>query len=351
MKKYRTLEWFIAKARGVHGNKYDYSKTIYKGTDFKAVITCPEHGDFEQKLCNHLNGTGCPKCGHGTVGRNKKALASDSFLVKAKNKHGNKYDYSLVIYKGNAEKVKIVCSKHGIFEQCPCDHLHGYGCPKCGGNYRMSNEEFISLAKEKSISLGRDYEYSVTKFVNVKTKIKIVCPKHGVFEQLPGDHLAGHGYPHCANDVRRTPESIRKVSIKSAMTRNSCISKDGTKQDSGWEVTVWNWCLDQKISIKSGRDSTGILSYMLKGKECHAEIDFIINDKLVEVKGDDLLLGKIGDFEKMKAKLNLYKKFNIPVICSDVSLLPNGVVGIPISQFDRPLSDWTESERKVLFVS
>jgi hypothetical protein len=351
MGKQKTLEKFIAEARIVHGNKYDYSKVIYKGVDFKATLICPEHGDFEQKLCNHLNGVGCPKCGHGIGGKNKKILAANTFFVKAQNKHGDRYDYSLVAYEGNAIKVKIVCSEHGIFEQRPCDHLHGYGCPKCAGNYKMSTEEYVNLAKAKSKLLGWSYEYSLTKLVNMKTKIKIVCPKHGVFEQLPGDHLAGHGCLQCANDTRRTPESIRNISIKSAITRNNCVSKDGTKQDSGWEVIVWDWCLDQKVSIERGRDSIGILPFVLKGRKCHTEIDFIINGRLVEVKGDDLLLGKIGNFEKMKAKLDLYRKFNIPVVCSDVSLLPTGVVGIPISQFDRPLSDWTESERSILFAS
>lgn len=46
----------------VHNNKYDYSKTIYRGMDNKITITCPIHGDFEQMASNHIKGSGCPKC-------------------------------------------------------------------------------------------------------------------------------------------------------------------------------------------------------------------------------------------------------------------------------------------------
>ena len=53
---------FIAKAIAVHGERYGYSRVVYKtGTD-KVVIDCPEHGLFEQKPSKHLSGRGCPSC-------------------------------------------------------------------------------------------------------------------------------------------------------------------------------------------------------------------------------------------------------------------------------------------------
>lgn len=62
--KLTTEEW-VEKARGVHGDKYDYSKVDYKNAHSKVIITCPEHGDFEQEPSSHLCGKGCPKCGRG----------------------------------------------------------------------------------------------------------------------------------------------------------------------------------------------------------------------------------------------------------------------------------------------
>jgi conserved hypothetical protein len=61
MSKNKTFK-FIEEASIVHGNRYDYSKSIYNGHDRKLIITCKIHGDFMQTPHNHLNGHGCPKC-------------------------------------------------------------------------------------------------------------------------------------------------------------------------------------------------------------------------------------------------------------------------------------------------
>lgn len=54
------------------------------------------------------------------------------FVKTAKQLHNNKYDYSLVDYQKSSIKVKIICPKHGVFEQTPNKHLSGQGCPVCG---------------------------------------------------------------------------------------------------------------------------------------------------------------------------------------------------------------------------
>jgi len=53
---------FIARARDVHGNKYDYSKTDYQDMHSKVLIVCPVHGEFWQRAQSHLLGNGCPAC-------------------------------------------------------------------------------------------------------------------------------------------------------------------------------------------------------------------------------------------------------------------------------------------------
>lgn len=59
----KTTEQFILDAQKVHGNTYDYSKTVYSGKINDVIITCIEHGDFNQRANNHLTGSGCPSCG------------------------------------------------------------------------------------------------------------------------------------------------------------------------------------------------------------------------------------------------------------------------------------------------
>ena len=54
-----------------------------------------------------------------------------NFLNKAKSIHSNKYDYSLIEYSGVKNKVTIICSIHGKFNQSPDKHTQGQGCSKC----------------------------------------------------------------------------------------------------------------------------------------------------------------------------------------------------------------------------
>lgn len=132
--KTKTTEEFIKEAESIHGNKYDYSKVDYKNGKNHVIITCPEHGDFLQSPNNHTHfggGKGCPKCALVTIS-SKKTLTKGEFIERCLNKHGNKYDYSLVDYKGSNNNIKIICPIHGLFSQNPYTHINSFGCPKCG---------------------------------------------------------------------------------------------------------------------------------------------------------------------------------------------------------------------------
>jgi len=109
-----------------HDYKYDYTLALYNGTDTKIKIICPTHGVFEQTPHHHLSGRGCQKCGK------TKKLTTEEFIIKSKNSNGDKYDYSLVIYKNYSTKVNVICPTHGIFEVRPHDHINkSSGCPIC----------------------------------------------------------------------------------------------------------------------------------------------------------------------------------------------------------------------------
>lgn len=114
---------FPAKAALIHNNKYDYSLVSYRGAHVKVTIICPIHGEFQQTPNNHILGKGCTSC--GGIASNKNALieAKLSFKTKADLVHNNKYDYSLVNYKNNYTKIKIICKDHGEFEQTPNSHI------------------------------------------------------------------------------------------------------------------------------------------------------------------------------------------------------------------------------------
>lgn len=113
MKKY-TKESFINKAKEIHGDKYDYSKTIYNNAHTLISIICPEHGEFLQKPYSHLSGYGCKKCATKKLGVLYRDNAQE-FIKKAKEVHGDKYDYSKVEYVNTNMKVCIICPEHGEF--------------------------------------------------------------------------------------------------------------------------------------------------------------------------------------------------------------------------------------------
>jgi len=117
-------------------------------------------------------------------------------IERAINIHNNKYDYSLVEYVGFDNKVKIICPTHGVFEQSPNKHIGKSHrcCPKCNGGARKTTEYFI----EQSIKVHNNkYDYSMVKYVNSNTNVKIICKNHGIFEQRPNHHLNGSCCPSC----------------------------------------------------------------------------------------------------------------------------------------------------------
>jgi hypothetical protein len=183
----KTKQQFINDSKKIHGNLYDYSLVDYVNGSTPIKIVCPKHGEFIKKPIKHTSTKqGCPKCS-STNGPDKQRKTKEQFVIESRLIHGEKYDYSLVDYKRNGGKVKIICPVHGEFEQTPGNHLRGNGCKYCGGTCKMDTKIFITKAKEIN---GEKYDYSLVDYVDNKTPIKIICPKHGEFEQTPNNHTS-----------------------------------------------------------------------------------------------------------------------------------------------------------------
>jgi hypothetical protein len=128
-------------------------------------------------------------------------MSTPTFIERAKEVHGDKYDYSLVDCSTFASKVEIICPKHGIFRQSPNNHIYNKnGCLKCSkrGKTSSTTEEFIEKARKIH---GDKYDYSLVDYTTRALKIKIVCLKHGMFEQTPANHLAGNGCFSCKSSL------------------------------------------------------------------------------------------------------------------------------------------------------
>ena len=157
---------FIERAREVHGDHYDYTNTVYVTSHTPVTFTCNIHQcECTATPSDHLrSGCGCKLC------RYDKAIASrtggtsrwstQQFVDKAKEVHGDRYDYSHVTYTNAHTYVTIVCKEHGPWDTRPTDHIRGnggvgLGCPIC--THKMSAPERV--IHRTLTELGVDFFY------------------------------------------------------------------------------------------------------------------------------------------------------------------------------------------------
>ena len=161
----KTQEEFERDARIVHGDKYDYSESVYVNNATKILIRCNACGTkFWQTPNSHTSGKrGCPTCAEERTKKFLKPpilLGKEEFTRRAREIHGSMYDYTKSEYVGYDDKLCVTCPKHGDFWQTPHDHLHGAGCPQCSVEKRAIARIGVSPTKSKKVfGVGiNDYE-------------------------------------------------------------------------------------------------------------------------------------------------------------------------------------------------
>ena len=134
---------FIERIEKIFGkNIFDYSKLNYQGAHKDVTLICKKCNNVETKVPNvWYRGFGCLKCQGNIIG--KKLLTNENFIERSKQIHGDKYDYSKVVYTGISNKIEIICPKHGSFFQEPNVHVNmKCNCPECN---ITKGEEAISI--------------------------------------------------------------------------------------------------------------------------------------------------------------------------------------------------------------
>jgi hypothetical protein len=229
-----TQEDFLRKSREKHGDKYDYSKSVYTGAGKKILIICPIHGEFEQQAGSHYNaGCGCNDCGIES-NRAKMRKGPEYFLEKAREAHGDTYDYPdfLDVVIDNKSSFTVVCEVHGEFTQKVADHVAGKGCDPCaiakrGLACRHTEEDFIRNATALH---GDTYDYSEVKWDDPDDDVVIICKIHGRFPQNRSSHLMGRGCPPCG-DIRT--RDAKRLTHEIFLERAQAIHKNRYTYDDG----------------------------------------------------------------------------------------------------------------------
>lgn len=181
-KKLTTEEW-IEKAKGVHGNKYIYTDTVYVNSSTKLSIICKEHGKFNQYPANHLSTNGCPKCGRKTA-VSKYALYTKEEILKSAKVYKDRGEF-----QRKSPNFYMASVNRGFYEEA-CLHMEdAYNKLKTHEQFQI---EIYSLVEG---------DYTILEsYINRHTKIKF---KHNIcghtYTTTPGDFLQGKRCPNCTS--------------------------------------------------------------------------------------------------------------------------------------------------------
>ena len=140
---------FLDEIKKIHGDKFDYSKINYINTKTDVILICKKHNnEFSMKPNKILNGTLCCHDCITDNKKSIFSKPLSKFIEEAQKIHGDTYDYKKVNYTNSKTNIIIICSEHGEFSQSPTVHLRGNGCNKCSGKYKKTTDEFIIEARK-----------------------------------------------------------------------------------------------------------------------------------------------------------------------------------------------------------
>lgn len=237
-----TKSEFLERARSIHGYKYDYPNLGDKVLSTDDIEITYEGTTYSQKVVKHILLGRCPE-------KSTPRKTQEQFIKECRGVWGDKYDYSLVEYKGALKKVKIIFEGI-VFEQTAVSHISGQApentltqesfikrsIKKHGKKYDYSLVKFVSgdtvvmigyqgifyLQKpyhhlkscpeniklsvrkttkkfiiESNLVHDNKYNYDKTEYIKNQIKVIITCPIHGDFKQNPLSHIQGCGCPNC----------------------------------------------------------------------------------------------------------------------------------------------------------
>jgi len=291
-------EDFIEKSTIIHNNKFNYDLVNYKNVRTKVKIICPNCGEFEQLPWSHMKGIGCSKCN---------LLTTNKFIEKSNIKHNYRYNYDNSIIIDNKTKVIINCKIHGSFEQSPAAHMRGQGCIKCFKESKKSTaKKFIEKSTAKHNNL---YNYDLVIYNGSKINVKIICKKHGIFEQNTTHHLNGSGCPIC-NESKgekqiRSYLKINNIKYNNQKTFEDCKYKSKLRFD--FYLIDYNICVEYNgiqhyipNDYFGGIDGYNITKKRFKVKEKFCDEN---NIKLFIIKYDENIIEKLSTLIRSNFKI------------------------------------------------
>lgn len=222
----------VSRFISVHGDRYDYSNTIYKNARERVTIKCMKHGEFKQFAFEHLAGSNCKKC-------SAEKYTEGSFIASANLKHNNKYNYENCAFTLRKNNVFVTCPHHGVFEISAHSHLKGHGCYLCSEWTRVgwSRTKYVDFCKKNYD--GFSYLYLIKMRNKDEVFFKIGISVGGV----------SHRYKFKKPCIIETIRQVRSTAID-----------------------VWN--SEQEIIRRNSKNHyIPLIKFAGSSKECFSEID------------------------------------------------------------------------------
>lgn len=199
-----SLQKFIKKAIVIHGNKYDYTNSVYNKDNKKINILCLAHDkEFILDANGHLRGQDCQMCGQEKRIKNR-TFSQEEFIKKANLVHNNKYIYTLTSYKHNKEKIAIICPIHGKFMQRASNHIQGKGCTHCNHKPTYSRAEWIAMCNSKESS---PIVYIIRCFNLNEEFVKIGITSRSIYSRFMGNSKMPYSY-EVIKEIKGSPDFV-----------------------------------------------------------------------------------------------------------------------------------------------
>ena len=277
-KKRKSLEDFIAEAKAVHGDTFDYRNFKYETTHTPGIIICsnPDHKPTPITPAHHLGGQGCSECGEEGRDRWRRSSGHDteSWIAKARELHGDRYDYNQSEYTGYDCAITIKCAEHGLFVLEPA-HQHieterRRGCGECATRESTHSMAIGQWLTEKGYNFIKEWSHPECRDVKV-LRFDYFLPDFNACIEYDGEqHFRLGPWGHDEEDIQfRFIKGRRRDAIKSLWCIDNSVrlvrvtSKTKLKKiDAHLASIIPNTLYSCSVDIECPKDDQDVINEM-----------------------------------------------------------------------------------------
>lgn len=267
----------VREARAIHGDRFDLSSAVYAGWKTLLSIVCRDHGPFwtiPRTLCSPSDNEerasgGCGDC-RSEISSARQARSLEEFVALAKKKHGDRYDYSQVVYVRSDVDVTIICREHGPFDMRPSVHVNrGAHCGDCSNvnrsvAKRLDRDTYIAKARSRHGARFEEFDLidDPSAFGDERSLIRVWCRRCGVeFSIAKRDFATGRGHGACAMGGFNyaAPALVYEIGLRL-----------GSRDALYWKIGVTNGSIRERMAKDVRALATGRIWLFEQGKDALA---------------------------------------------------------------------------------